>query len=278
MNLRPAIVVSAAVSVLAWAPVSRADESAKSFESTVGPVLSAKCLGCHSPGISKGGLDLSTRASLLKGGEGGPALVPGKPEESPVYVRAVAPAGQKPEMPEKGEPLTPDEAALLRDWISAGAVWPEKLVLKEKSRADASFWSFQPIKAVEPPAAVELNPSWTVHPIDRFVGASLLRQGLAPNPPADPRTFIRRATFDLWGLPPAFEEVRDFERDCRESRTSPEDVLPAAAVQRLIDRLLASPHYGEHWGRHWLDVVRFGESRGYERNEIITNLWPFRIT
>ena len=261
---------------LLFASVASADDNGHLFETRVAPVLSAKCVACHHAGMAKGGFDLSTRESLLRGGDGGAGLVPGKPQESPIFTRSIPHAGRKPEMPEKGEPLTEQEVASLRAWIEQGAVWPASLVLREKSKADGSFWSLQPVKEVEPPEASGAPSEWTKHPIDRFVWAKLRDKGLHPNPAADPRTFIRRATFDVWGLPPTPDEVTQFESDCRASRVSKDDILPDVAVERLLDRLLQSPHYGERWGRHWLDVIRFGESRGYERNEIITNLWPFR--
>lgn len=256
--------------------VLQAEDGLAVFESQVAPVLAAKCVACHQAAIAKGGFDLSSREGLLRGGDGGAGVVPGQPQNSPIYTRAIPRDGHVPEMPEKGAPLTETEAASLRDWIAAGAAWPEKLVLREKSKADGSFWSFQPVTDRVPPDVRDAPPEWSRHPLDRFIWSQLEDQGLRPNSPADPRTFIRRATFDLWGLPPTISDVLAFERDCAASRGAADDPLPAAAIDRLLERLLASPHYGERWGRHWLDVIRFGESRGYERNEIITNLWPFR--
>lgn len=257
------------------------------FSDSVAPILVAKCISCHRPENKKGGLDLTTREATLQGGDSGPALVPGQPDASPIYRRTISQDGQPAEMPEKGEPLSAFESQLLHDWIATGALWPERDVLKEKTRADGSFWSFQPLADAPPPVLADSPPAWTKNPLDAFVLAQLRQRNLEPNPPADPREFLRRASFDLTGLPPTPEEVDAFLRECREESAAvasesgalPEDarpVLPDAACERLIDRLLASPHYGEHWGRHWLDVIRFGESRGYERNEIITNLWPFR--
>lgn len=245
-----------------------AQDATELFTKAVAPALSAKCVACHRADNHKGGFDLSTRDGLLRGGEGGAGLVSGKPDESPVFTRSVSAPGQRPEMPEKGDPLTAAETAALKAWIAAGAPWPEGLVLKEKAKADASFWSFQPLAAVAPPEVADVPHGWTANPIDRFILQKLKANGLLPNPPADPRTFIRRATYDLTGLPPTPEEVATFTAAYREA--------PDAAVATLVDQLLARPQYGERWGRHWLDVIRFGESRGYERNEIITNLWPFR--
>jgi hypothetical protein len=165
-------------------------------------------------------------------------------------------------MPKEGAPLTEAQVAAIRQWITEGAHWPADLVLQPPSRADATWWSLQPLVVVSPPPSERRG---SPHPIDAFIGARLAEQGLSPNPPADRRTLIRRATYDLLGLPPTPEEVDAFVHD--------PDPL---AYDRLLDRLLASPHYGERWGRHWLDVVRFGESNGYERNVLIDGLWPFR--
>lgn len=239
------------------------------FTRKVAPILSAKCVSCHRSGNLKGGFNLTTRVLLLKGGDGGAVVVPGNAAESLLYTRAISQDGQPPEMPAKGEPLSPTEAAALKEWITAGAPWPDGVVLKEKAKADANFWSLQPIAESQPPAAVEAPPGWSSNPIDRFIIAGLRHRGLPPNPPANARAFIRRATYDLTGLPPTPEEVAGFVEECGAG-------LPDAAVERLVDRLLSRPQYGERWGRHWLDVIRFGESRGYERNEIIRNLWPFR--
>jgi len=239
------------------------------FRMTVAPALEAKCVACHRPDNLKSQFDLTTRDGMLRGGEAGTALVPGRPDDSPLYVRAIPHDGQKPEMPEKGEPLTEAEANALRDWIAADAPWPEGLVLKESARANASFWSFRPIADVAVPEITDEPEGWGDNPIDRFVSATLRERGLSPNPPADPRTFVRRATYDLTGLPPTPEEIDAYV-------TAVTELGADRACEQLVDRLLASPRYGEQWGRHWLDVIRFGESRGYERNEIINNLWPFR--
>ncbi len=159
-------------------------------------------------------------------------------------------------MPQKGDPLSPEEIKLISAWIGAGAMWPEEIQLKEASKADDTWWAYQALTPLE-----ELPHS----NIDSFISQQLDAQGLSRNPEADRRTLIRRASYDLTGLPPSPEEVQQFVND-----PDPQ------AYERLIDRLLASPRYGERWGRHWLDVVRFGESNGFERNVIINDLWPFR--
>lgn len=238
------------------------------FRTKIAPVLEGKCVSCHRSDKAKGGFDITTRDAVLKGGDDGDALIPGKPDESEIYLRSIAHDGEKPEMPKKGDPLSAEEAESLRAWIAAGAAWPDGLTLREKAKADASFWSFRPLARPVPPNIADAPEKWRQNPVDRFILAQLREAKLEPNPPAAPQAFIRRASYDLTGLPPTPEEVWAFEAACAKDRER--------AVAELIDRLLASPHYGERWGRHWLDVVRFGESRGFERNQIITNLWPFR--
>ena len=168
-------------------------------------------------------------------------------------------------MPKEGAPLPSEEVARIRRWIAEGAVWPAHVVVRQTAKADGSWWSLQPLVATDPPQPDGLPEDWQFNPIDRWVYAELSTRQLRPNPPADRRTLIRRATYDLTGLPPSPEEVAAFV-----------DHPEPNAYEQLIDRLLASPQYGEHWGRHWLDVLRFGESNGYERNVIIDDLWPFR--
>jgi hypothetical protein len=201
-------------------------------------------------------------------------LVPGQPDDSPL-IDVVIPEdnGAKPRMPKGGTPLTDAQVDSLRRWIAAGAPWPDGLAIEARKKADRTWWSLQPLSKAEPPSesslrAVTSRPfpeAWADSPIDRFVLASLDRAGLTPSPPADPATLLRRVTYDLTGLPPTPDEVRAFLAD-----PSP------TAYESVVDRLLASPAYGEHWGRHWLDVVRFGESTGFEQNHAINNAWPFR--
>jgi cytochrome c551/c552 len=238
------------------------------FEKDVAPILSARCVGCHQPGKAKGGLDLTTMAAALTGGDSGPLYEPGSSAESELIVRITPESpGAKPDMPRQGEALNKAEIDTLIKWIDSGAKWPEQVILKEKSKADAAtWWSLQPLAEHAPPLLPEdFRSGWTNNPIDRFIGAKLAAEGLKPNEQADRRTLIRRVTFDLTGLPPTMEDTRQFLEDKRPD-----------AYERLVDKLLASPRYGERWGRYWLDVVRFGESNGFERNEIINNAWPFR--
>jgi hypothetical protein len=254
-----------AVTLLAGPVLARADKPVD-FRRDVAPIFERHCIRCHQPANLKGKLSLTTIEDLKAGAH----VVPGRPDESGLLelVTAQGP-GERPEMPRKGEPLSPGQVDVLRRWIAEGASWPREHVLQEKARADTSWWSLRPLAALTPPvptAGLRAIPdAWTNNPIDRFVLVKLFEKGLLPSPPADRRTLIRRVTYDLTGLPPTPEEVDAFVAD-----RSP------LAYEAIVDRLLASPHYGERWGRHWLDVVRFGESVGFERNIIIDNAWPFR--
>jgi mono/diheme cytochrome c family protein len=232
------------------------------FEARVRPVLAEHCLGCHGPEKSKAGLRLDARDSMLKGGESGPVVVPGKPEESPL-IEAIRYEGDV-QMPPKGK-LKGAEIAALTDWVRRGARWPAPRAVAPTptsaakpasvSSADIvkqarSLWSFQPVGHPAPPEVRDAD--WARSPIDRFIMARLEHAGLSPSPPAEKATLIRRVTFDLVGLPPTPEEIAAFVRD-----DAPD------ADERLVDRLLASPHYGERWGRYWLDVARYGEDQAH---------------
>ncbi len=220
------------------------------FATDVAPILVEHCLRCHSPGNAKGDMSLATMADLQERGY----VSAGDPAGSYLIELVTATDDQRPAMPQDGEPLAETEVTLLRRWIETGGQWPRQVVLRVKSRADANWWAYQPLKLSADHAS-----------IDEFIRARLAEHDLEMNPPADRRVLIRRATYDLIGLPPDPEHVEAFVND-----PDPQ------AYERLIDRLLASPHYGERWGRHWLDVVRFGESNGFERNVLIKDLWPFR--
>ncbi len=231
-----------------------AAESLEFFEKQVRPLLVDRCLECHGAGgKSKGGLNLSAREAILKGGDSGPAAVPGKPEESLIVevIRYI----DEPRMPPKGK-LKDQEIEVFKKWVAMGLPWPEEKTTpiknalahaKDKPQEPTQFWSFQPLRKPVPPK-VE-NTSWVRGDIDRFVLAAIESKGLKPAKAADKRTLIRRATFDLTGLPPTPEEVQAFLAD--ES---------SDAFAKVVDRLLASPHYGERWGRHWLDIVRYADS------------------
>jgi hypothetical protein len=229
------------------------------------PVLERRCVACHGEILARSGLSLARREAALAGGRRGPALVPGKPGESLLLRMVEGTEGGAPAMPKGDPPLAAGEVAALRAWIAAGAVWPEGLVLEE------SWWSRDPLAAPPVPDAAAaavgppVPPGWPRTPIDAFILERLRGLGLAPSPEADRRTLIRRLAFDLHGLPPAPEEIEAFAAD-----RAPD------AYERLVDRLLASPRYGERWGRHWLDVVHFGETHGFDKDKLRPNAWPYR--
>ncbi|MBW3539621.1 MAG: DUF1553 domain-containing protein [Planctomycetes bacterium] len=228
------------------------------FRAAVAPILEERCLRCHSGAQPKGGLDLSTRQNALAGGDSGPAVVPGKVEESllPGFIE-----GERPEMPKGDEPLSAAQIQTLRKWIAAGAQWPEQVVLRDKSR----WWSLERLRRPTIPPVAARDATWMRSPVDGFLTARMRAGGLEPSPPSDRRTLIRRLTFDLHGLPPTPEEIDAFVAD-----TSPD------AYERLVDRLLASPRYGERWGRHWLDVAHYADTHGYDKDKRRPHAWPYR--
>jgi cytochrome c553 len=231
-------------------------DPAEFFETQVRPVLAEHCFACHT--TSKlGGLQIDTREGLLQGGKSGPAIVPGNPTES-LLIKAINQSDAKLKMPMGAPKLKDEEIAALAHWIESGAPWPagktQPTVAKKGfsiSPTQRAFWSFQPLRKPELPVVKDMT--WVKNPIDNFILAKLEEKGLKPLKPASRRVLIRRATYDLIGLPPTPEEIEAFERD-----TSPD------AYAKIIDRLLASPHYGERWGRHWMDVVRYADGDGPE--------------
>lgn len=231
------------------------------FEQSVGPLIIRRCAGCHNPSELKGGLDLTSREKLIAGGDSGPALTPGNVEDSLLWHRV-----SSKEMPPK-TPLSDADQALLKDWIGGGATWSggalDPFQFTTSERAGYDWWSLQPIRGES--SKVGKSSQDARNPIDQFVAEELQRGQLTPSPPADRRTLIRRLYFDLIGLPPDPEEVDAFASDSFPS-----------AYERLVDRLLASPAYGERWARHWLDIIRFGESQGFERDKLRTNSWRYR--
>jgi hypothetical protein len=173
-------------------------------------------------------------------------------------------------MPPEGERLTAEQIATLRQWVDEGAKWPEGV---GASGGEERHWAFEPVSRPDVPAVEPQSP--TRHPIDAFLLSKLAENGLEMSPAADPRTFIRRATLDLTGLPPRPEEVEAFIRDCNEG-AGYSSALADRAVERLVDRLLESPRYGERWAQHWLDVIRYADTTGYEMNTIRPSAWPYR--
>ncbi len=246
----------------------RADDAARIafFEQKIRPVLVEHCYECHSAKSEKlkGGLQLDSQAGWQAGGDSGQAvIVPGKVDESLLmqYLRYADGL----EMPPSGK-LPDSVLADFEQWIASGAADPRTNVQFEAQRGDKTWWSLQPLRkhpAPGPADAVDGSKS-----IDEFIASKLAEHNLTRNPPTEARQLIRRMSYDVLGLPPTAQEVQDFAVAYAED--------PQRATVKLADRLLQSPHYGEQWGRHWLDVVRFGESNGFERNVIIDDLWPFR--
>jgi hypothetical protein len=246
-------------------------EGIEFFEKRIRPVLADRCYSCHSARAEKlkAGLLLDSRAAMLRGGDQGPALKPGDPDGT-LLLRAIRYTDEDLKMPPKGK-LPAEVVKDFEAWVKRGAPMPadaaaaapaprKKEIDVEKGRA---FWSFRPLQAPLPPDVKQA--AWVRTPVDRFILERLEARGIAPNPPADPRRVLRRATFGLTGLPPAPEEVEAFARD-----PSPE------AYARALDRLLDSPHYGERWARHWLDVARFAESHGFEQDYDRENAFYYR--
>ena len=246
--------MSLAVLVNSAGTAVRADDSRPLFERRVAPILSERCAACHNAKKRSGGLDVTSRASLLKGGDSGPAIVPGKWDES-VLLDMVS--GDEPEMPKNSKPLTAEQLADIRKWIEAGAEWPDGV------QVTAVLWSLRPVAKPDVPSVK--HPDLVATPIDAFVLRRLEEEGLKPAPRADWITLIRRATFDLHGLPPTSEEIDAFLAD-----TSPR------AFANVIERLLKSPRYGERWGRHWLDLASYADSHGFELDYPRPHAWRYR--
>jgi len=230
------------------------------FEKSIRPLLAQRCYSCHnaSAGVTRGGLALDTKEGWTIGGSHGAAIVPGKPEKS-LLLKAVSYTDSNLQMP-PGKQLSADQIALLKTWIQNGADDPRlptgpggKPKLSGLTQKARDHWAFQPIKKVAIPAVK--NKAWVKNPIDAFVLAKLESKSMTPAPPAAREALIRRAYYDLIGLPPTVEQVRAFLSDHSPS-----------AWEKVVDGLLASPHYGERWGRHWLDTARYADTRGYTNN------------
>ena len=246
------------------------EASIEFFEKEVRPILTARCLECHGGGdgkkAPKGGLRMDARSELIKGGDTGAAIVPGKPGES-LLVSAIN-YGDVYQMPPKSK-LPAKEIATLTKWVERGAPWPKEVAAVGKvkpfdlaARRD-EHWCWHPIKDHAPPSVTDA--AWPTTSVDRFILAKLEAKSLKPAPQADKLVLLRRIYFDLVGLPPSVEELDAFVKD-----ESPQ------ALEHVVDRLLGSVHFGERWGRHWLDLVRYAETRGHEFEPIIPNAWQYR--
>ncbi len=240
-------------------------EGDRFFEAQVRPILRAHCVTCHGGEKVRSGLNLTDRQGLLKGGDRGPTVSLDKPDES-LLLKAVNQHDEL-KMPPKGK-LSQAQIDTLRQWVKRGAPWPEGAVVKghgpppvnEEAR---NFWSFRPV--VPPRVPAVKNADWVKTPVDAFVLARLEAAGLRPAPPAGKTSLLRRVRYDLTGLPPTPEEAEAFLADDS-----------ADAYEKVVDRLLASPHYGERWARHWLDLVRYAETNGYEFDQVKPNVWRYR--
>jgi len=253
-------------------PAARA-KAERFFETEIRPLLAEKCFKCHAGKRHKGGLKVDSLAALLTGGDTGPALVRGKPGES-LLIRAVEYGDPNLQMPPKGK-LEKKEIDALKAWVQKGAIWPgasdadegpRKRESFEITEEDRAWWAFQPIAKPTPKRIQDSElAAWAKSPIDVIIAERLEEKQLRPTQRATRRELIRRAYLDLVGLPPSHAEVQAFVAD-----DSPN------AWERLVDRLLASPAFGERWGRHWLDVVRFAQTNGYERDGEKPFAWRYR--
>ncbi len=234
------------------------------FATQIQPLFVKNCQRCHGAEKQESDLRLDVGSSALKGGVSGAVIVPGKSGESALLER-IATSSKDERMPPEGEgePLSTKEIDLIRAWIDQGAPWPESIGKESANNSRSKHWSFQsPIRPQMP--NVE-NTGWVRNPIDLFVLSKLESQKIQPSAEADRRTLIRRLSLDLHGLPPSPQDVAEFENDTE-----------SGAYERLVDRLLASPHFGERWGRHWLDLARYADSDGYEKDGYRPHAWRYR--
>ncbi len=240
------------------------------FESKIRPLFVKHCYDCHGPDEQESGLRMDSFQGIAKGGKAGSLIVPGKPEQS-LLITAVKYQSPDLQMP-PDDKLSKQEVKDLTNWVKMGAPYPNAdlsllRAANEKGKLDLEkereFWSFQSVK--KPALPKVKNSSWVKNPIDKFVLSKLEQAKLTPAKAADKRTLIRRTTFDLTGLPPTLQEINDFLND-----TSPQ------AFEKVVDRLLDSPHYGEHWARHWLDVARYADSNGLDENVAYGTAWKYR--
>src|SRR5579862_2994598 len=240
--------VALAAQLVAQQPAANVD-----FASDVQPILKKACYSCHAGSDPQGQLHLDIKAMAMKGGASGrPAIIPGNSKDSTLIQRVIGAEGVN-KMPLVGTPLSPEQIAVLRNWIDRGANWPDTL---------ARHWAYdKPVRPALPPVK---DTAWSRNPIDRFVLARLEKEGLKPSPEASRETLIRRVSLDLTGLPPSPKEIDEFLADTRPD-----------AYERLVDRLLASPHFGERWARPWLDLARYADTNGWEKDRR-RSIWKYR--
>lgn len=250
---------------LVAAASARGEDHRKFFENEIRPLLSKHCFDCHGEKKQKGGLRVDHISYLKTGGDTGPAIVPGDPDKSPL-IEAIRQTNEDFKMPPRDK-LSDAEVAALEKWVRLGAPWPadnKTVVVTEGgfTEEQRNYWFFKPLGNPVPP---EAGGAWAKNEIDRFIAAKHAELSLPPAPEADRQEFIRRATFDLHGLPPSPAEINAFLND-----PSP------SAHETLINRLLESPRYGERWAQHWLDLTRYAESDGYNQDAYRPNVWPYR--
>lgn len=257
-----------AIAFVCYLALSTCAEAAPpDFATEIRPLFERTCLGCHGPKKQASGLRLDVRKSALSGGDSGePAIVPGNSTES-LLVRYVAAKDglRMPPEDSKIAPWTAEQITLVIAWIDSGAKWPDELA--GTATQDSALWSLAPLETKPIPRSPDDAP--TANPIDAFIRAKLREQKLTPTPMAKPRDLIRRLSYDLTGLPPTFAEVQAFEADCQKRGHQ-------VAYNELVERLLASPRYGEHWARHWLDVVHYADTHGLDHDHARPNAWPYR--
>jgi mono/diheme cytochrome c family protein len=257
-------------SLLAASAWAQTPAPAEFFEKKIRPVLAANCQTCHNAKMKVAGLDLTSAEGFTQGGQSGPIVVAGNPEASRLL--KVITYNESMKMPPTGK-LKEEEIADLGAWVKSGAVWPGAAAVpstqtvrqspREITAAEKSFWAFQPVR--DPAVPAVKDQSWIRTPIDRFILAKLEEKSLKPAPPANKAALLRRATFDLTGLPPTEKETRDFLADKSKD-----------AFRNVVERLLASPRYGERWGRHWLDVARYADSTGNDEDHRYPYAWRYR--
>ena len=240
------------------AAITAAADPPVEFETQIAPILQQHCLRCHQPGSEKGGVSLARPEDLTAAG----FVVPGDPDASDLLELITAAEGDTPRMPQDAPPLSDQQVVLIRRWIAEGAAWPHGVELEPAVVSDRDWWSLRPLRQPAIPGGD------ADHPIDAFVDAKLAEHDLVPVEPADPRTLIRRITYDLTGLPPRPEAIQEFLEQYRSA--------PETAWRDLVDRLLASPAFGEKWARHWLDLARYAETHGYDKDKPRENAWPYR--
>ncbi|WP_083435139.1 DUF1553 domain-containing protein [Rhodopirellula islandica] len=236
-----------------------AEEADDQFELQIAPLLARRCLSCHAGETAKGGFSVQESAAFFADG----FVEPGDSAASHL-LDLISPEGGKAEMPKDADPLTAAEIDAIAKWIDQGATWPDGFMVEEALVDNFDWWSFQPNSR---PSIPQLDDPWARFPIDQFVLRTLKNKGLTYSPPADRRTLIRRLTYDLIGLPPTPVEVEHYVSDPDSDEK---------AYEKLVDRLLESEHYGERWARHWLDVAKYADSNGYDKDKLRPNAWPYR--